>query len=102
MKLRKVSAGIVMKSPGDSVRTRFAAIPIGIGAAMIAVGLWMYAFPNPFCTSSGPISSCPVPPSYYEVPNTILVVGAVVIALGPIILVPSILRRRRVAAQKVS
>jgi len=91
-----------MGSTGNSVRAKLAAIPIGTGAARITVGLWMYAFPNPFCISSGPISSCPVPPSYYEVPNTILAVGAVVIGVGLIFLIPSILRQRRAAAQQVS
>ncbi|HKN06887.1 MAG TPA: hypothetical protein VJ021_04710 [Thermoplasmata archaeon] len=43
-----------------------------------------------------------MPPSYYEVPNTILAVGAVVIGVGLIFLIPSILRQRRAAAQQVS
>jgi hypothetical protein len=94
-----------MDSTGDGVRTKLALIPIGIGAALISFGLWMYAFPGAVCVSAGyyPLSSpCPVPSSYYVLPNTLLAIGAVAIALGLAILISTFLRHRKAPSRSAA
>ncbi len=71
----------------------FVAIPFAVfGAAMIALGLWLYASPPWSCA---PFSPCPIAPNYYMLPDTFLVTGSILLALSLLIFVPSFLRNRR-------
>jgi hypothetical protein len=91
-----------VEAPENGVGTRLILIPVGIGIALIAVGGWMYAFPGAICSSAGllpPSSSCPVPSSYYQLPDTLLATGAVAIVLGLFIRFTPFLRVRRAATR---
>lgn len=72
------SAGTQGRERGE--RLGLIALPGAFGAAMILVGVAMYVSYG--CTSTGPISSCPVPPSVYEPAFALIGAGVLAVALG--------------------
>jgi hypothetical protein len=77
----------------------FVAMPFAaFGAAFIALGLWLFAFPPPSCAH---FWACSDAPDYWLLPSSALVFGSVLLAVGLLIAVPPYVRSRRIARRGI-